>query len=286
MFTARKIVTSAAMDKLEMNPWLPETWTVKEAYSESADTVTINIEPCTGPMPAVRPGQFNMAYVFGVGEIPVSFSSISSTSHGHTIRNVGSVSAALCKLEPGSKIGIRGPFGSCWDQSLCENRDVVIVAGGLGIAPLKPLIEALANSSHSSDRIHVLYGARDPGNILFRRHIDQWKTQLNFLQTVDSADTDWKHYVGVVPSLFDYISFDPEKTTAFVCGPEVMMRYSVARLLAMGVSAADIYLSMERNMECAIGFCGHCQFGDKFICKDGAVFCYREIADLLMIPEL
>lgn len=274
-----------------IDPWLPEIFTVEKRVVENHDTITLTLKKKKGPspLPPPKPGQFNMIYHFGVGEIPVSFSSIATDSFIHTIRNVGAVSNALFHSNPGCELGVRGPFGTHWDLEGAEGFDIIVVAGGVGIAPLKPLIETLIANKDRYGRIFVGYGARDPDNLLFSGLSSQWKKSIDFLRTVDTskgATTQvWQEHVGVVPDLLTDL-VPTSKARAFVCGPEIMMRSSIKRLLELGLQKNQIFLSMERNMKCAVGFCGHCQFGGHFICKDGPVFRYDRLDGLLGVREV
>jgi NAD(P)H-flavin reductase len=280
------LLTSQSPLQQDSSEWIPKPWVVLSRRQESADTVTLEIVLKSGELPLVKPGQFHMMYVFGVGEIPISFSAIKEASVEHTVRNVGPVSRALFNLKPKSEVGIRGPYGSHWDTDICHDRDVLIIAGGVGLAPLKPLVEFIVNHRAQYRNVHVLYGARNPESVLFEAQSSEWSKHINFLLTVDMADDNWKRRVGVVPSLIDYVDFEPDRTTAFVCGPEIMMNYAIGRLTDYGVSSANIYLTMERNMKCAIGFCGHCQYGGSFMCKQGPVYSYESIKSLFRLDEV
>jgi NAD(P)H-flavin reductase len=230
-----------------------------------------------------------MLAVFGVGEIPVSISGSPTDQRRliHTIRSVGPVSATLTRLKAGDWLGLRGPFGVGWPVTDAMGRDVVIVAGGLGLAPLRPAIHALIAERARYGKIAVLCGARNPAQILFTDEFDDWRRHgIEVDVTVDIADADWHGHVGVVPKLIARASFDPANCIAMVCGPEIMMRYSIMALRDAGVALDAVYLSMERNMKCAIGHCGHCQLGPVFVCKDGPVFRHDRIAHLLTVGEL
>lgn len=277
----------------ESQLWLPDIWRVKAVTKETFDTVTLEIVPQNKSRSMEpQPGQFNMLYSFGIGEVPISFSGIVPSKIRHTIRNVGAVSRSLTLMQPGMELGVRGPFGRPWDLTNCETRDILVIAGGVGLAPLRPLIIELIRRKHEFGKIFVLYGARDPSNLLFNEEKESWQQKLTFLRTVDTlqgrgnGEQIWKESVGVVPELLSKIDFEPNRTTAFVCGPDIMIRYAVSHLVGHGVLPVHVYLSMERNMKCAIGFCGHCQFGGQFICKDGPVFSYDKIAHLLNVKEL
>ena len=258
----------------------PEVYTLElEVEGEAAATL----------QPFV-PGQFNMLTVFGVGEVPISFSGDPAVQGRltHTIRAVGPVSTALTELKPGAAVGLRGPFGVGWPMAEAEGKDVVVAAGGLGLAPLRPALYHLFAERERYGKIVLLYGTRSPGDILFRSELEAWSGRLDaeVEVTVDHAMNGWRGHVGVVTPLIPRADFDPAKTIALVCGPEIMMRFTVGALQEAGVAAGDIYLSMERNMKCAVGFCGHCQFGPVFVCRDGPVFPYARLRGLLALKEV
>ncbi|ASV99099.1 FAD/NAD(P)-binding protein [Paraburkholderia aromaticivorans] len=272
------------------NPFVPEIYRVGRVRRELSDTATLECVPPAGSCPAAEAGQFNMLYVFGVGEVPVSMSGSPADQRVfvHTVRNVGAVSAALTRLRTGATIGLRGPFGTGWPIALAEGADIVIVAGGLGLAPLRPAIYQLLARRRSYGRVVILVGSRSPKDLLYRRELEQWRNRPDVQVdiTVDHADTGWHGHVGVVPALIARAGFDPRETVALVCGPEVMMRFTANALLDAGVSPERIYLSMERNMKCAIGLCGHCQFGPAFLCKDGPVMRFDTMAGIFAIREI
>jgi NAD(P)H-flavin reductase len=272
------------------DPFVPELYRVGHAQRELSDTVTLTLDPLSGARPGFAPGQFNMLYVFGVGEVAISMSGSPRDAGGfiHTVREVGAVSGAIAKLGSGAIIGVRGPYGVGWPMAAAEGADLVIVAGGLGLAPLRPAIYEVMADRARYGRVAILFGTRNPIDMLFRHELEQWRRHLDIdIQvTVDTADTGWRGNVGVVPLLIPRAGFDPGKTVALVCGPEVMMRFSAFALRDAGVPADRIYLSMERNMKCAIGLCGHCQFGPTFVCKDGPVMRYDVIADIFAVREI
>jgi NAD(P)H-flavin reductase len=273
-----------------LDPFMPQVYQVDGVRRELPDTVTLELKPVSGSRPSFEPGQFNMLYAFGVGEIPISMSGNRSDEGRfvHTVRDVGAVSGAIARLEAGATIGVRGPFGTSWPVTAAEGADVVIVAGGLGLAPLRPAIYDILANRRCYGRITLLIGSRNPKGILYRRELEEWRQRLDIEieVTVDHADADWRGNVGVVPALIPRAAFDPEETVALVCGPEVMMRFTVGALRDAGVSSDRVFLSMERNMKCAIGLCGHCQFGPAFICKDGPVMRYDKIAEIFAVREL
>lgn len=271
------------------NVWLPEIWTIASRIQENRDTVSLELLPNEGGRPyEARPGQFNMIYSPGRGEIPVSISSIRSGSLLHTIRRVGAISGALVDAEAGTGLGLRGPFGSSWPLQEALGKNVLMLAGGLGLAPLRPVVEYVRSQRTSFHRVHLLYGARDQDHLIFHDELSAWQKEsdLELALTVDHAGTDWKAHVGTLPQLLDLFRLDLQQTLAFLCGPEIMMRLSAARLLELDMPPEQIYLSMERNMKCALGFCGHCQFGSDFICRDGPILRYDRIARWLGVKEL
>jgi NAD(P)H-flavin reductase len=272
------------------DPMLPQPWRVLALREETADVASLDLVPLAGAAPGWAPGQFNMLYAFGIGEIPVSLSGdpADPSRFVHTVRAVGAVSAAIARAAPGTVLGLRGPFGSAWPVAEATGHDILIIAGGLGLAPLRPAIYHVLANSERFGRIAVLYGSRGPAEILFRDELAAWRGRLDLAVevTVDHADPSWHGRVGVVPGLIDKMAFEPKNTVALVCGPEVMIRFTVAALRAAGVADDHVHVSMERNMKCAIGLCGHCQFGPDFICKDGAVLRYDRIAARLSVREI
>ena len=268
----------------------PVPYRVGRVRRELADTVTMELLPLSGVRPPFLPGQFNMLYAFGIGEVAISISGDpdAGTAFVHTVRNVGAASGAITRVKPGDALGVRGPFGTGWPVRDAEGADVVIVAGGLGLAPLRPAIYHLLRNRSRYGRVVLLFGSRNPGDILFRRELERWRRRLDVevAVTVDHADTGWHGNVGVVTKLIRGATFDAREAVAFVCGPEVMMRFTAGALGDAGIAADRIYLSMERNMKCAIGLCGHCQFGPTFVCKNGPVMRHDGISGLLSVREI
>lgn len=260
---------------------LPRPWRVIEARRELGDTASLVIAPVDAPPdappPAFAPGQFNMLYAFGVGEAAISISAATAAGVVHTIRGVGATSRALAALRRGDVLGVRGPYGRGWPMEAPAGSDLVFVAGGLGLAPLRPAIHAALARRERWGRVLLLYGARGPGELLWRDEIASWRGAVDVMLTVDHAEAGWDGAVGVVPALLPRARFDPASAIAMVCGPELMMRFTVIELQKRGIGPESICLSMERNMKCAVGFCGHCQFGPFFVCKDGPVFRYDRI---------
>jgi NAD(P)H-flavin reductase len=273
------------------DPMVPRLARVVRRWYETPYTWTIEIESDPpGTDATFEAGQFNMLYAFGVGEIPISVSSDPAAARRlqHTIRVVGSVSAALARLQPGETIGLRGPFGTGWPLESAAGRDVIIVAGGLGLAPLRPAIYRVLAERRRYGKVSVLYGARSPDDILFQRELTGWRKHRGVTVdvTVDHATEAWSGNVGAVTMLIPRATFDPTDCVAMVCGPEIMMRYAIAALTQVGLPNDAIYLSMERNMKCAIGLCGHCQFGPTFVCKDGPVFQHDRLRNLMQLEEI
>lgn len=261
---------------------VPILFHVEQVRRETADTLTLTLKPAEGGTTLrFTPGQFNMLYRFGLGEVPISISGDPSRPDRvvHTLRAVGTVTKGLASLRPGEAVGVRGPFGAGWPMEAARGKDVVVVAGGIGLAPLRPAIYHLLARRQDYGRVVLLYGARTPGDLLYRRELERWRGRfdVDVLVTVDRGDAGWRGHVGVATTLFTRAFFDADDCVAMVCGPEVMMRFTVAELKARGIPDDRIYLSMERNMKCALGFCGHCQFGPVFVCKDGPVFRYDRI---------
>ena len=270
----------------------PVPYTVVGNRRELTGIRTLTIEPSDERDCAeFAPGQFNMLYAFGVGEVPISISGDPASSGNaavHTIRSVGAVTKSLCGLKQGATLGVRGPFGTPWPLKEAEGADILVVAGGLGLAPLRPAIYAILANREKYGRFTILYGTRSPNDILYARELQRWRGRLDaeVEVTVDRATADWRGNVGVVPALISRSSFSPADSVAFLCGPEVMMRFSAMELLAAGLPESRVYLSMERNMKCSIGHCGHCQMGPYFICKDGPVFPYDRVKGLLKVLEI
>jgi NAD(P)H-flavin reductase len=272
------------------DPMLPRVCEVARRLKETAHTWTLELSPADGPVPQFHPGQFNMIYAFGIGEIPISISGDPARADRlvHTVRAVGAASRALCALGRGAAVGVRGPFGSSWPVEQAAGRDVLFVAGGIGLAPLRPALYRVLADRRSYGRVTLLYGTRTPAEILYRREVQGWRGRLDLdvEVTVDHAAGRPFEHVGVVTTLIPEADFDPAETTAFVCGPEVMMRFTVLELLQAGLSADAIHVSMERNMKCAVGLCGHCQLGPTLVCRDGPVFPYAAIERLFRVREL
>ncbi len=277
---------------------LPTRYRVTGNRRETADTHTLCLAPSDSPIPHFRGGQFTMLYVFGVGEIPLSISGsplVGDDVLVHTVRAVGAVSAALCRAEPGTVVGVRGPFGTGWDVARARGRDLLFVAGGIGLAPLRPaLLEALrARRDHGF--ITVIAGAKTPSEHLYGAEDESWLARgVTVLRTVDRLPPDsgpgqpepWAGPVGLVTDLLPRLRLRPERTTAYLCGPEAMMTHTGTALMGLGMRPAEIEVSLERNMRCGVGMCGHCQLGPDFVCLDGPVTTLDHAEPLLAVREL
>jgi NAD(P)H-flavin reductase len=269
----------------------PRPFRVTRYHHETHDTFTLTLQPADGGSGfAFRPGQFNMLYAFGAGEVPISMSGTPGTVSEvvHTIRAVGPVTEQLRNLRTGDSLGLRGPFGTPWPVDAVEGKDIVLVAGGIGLAPLRPAIYHLLAHRERYGRVTLLFGARTPHDILFTKEIEIWRGRFDVTVevVVDRAAPGWHGFVGVVTSLIPRAPFDPHNAVALVCGPEIMMKFAVQELGARGVDGSRVYVSLERNMKCAVGLCGHCQLGPAFICKDGPVYRHDRMATLLGIREV
>jgi NAD(P)H-flavin reductase len=268
---------------------VPERFRVTSTRRETEDTWTLELESI-GRQIEFSPGQFTMLYSFGAGEVPISVSGDPRRPGTlvHTVRAVGAATAAICATRQGDELGVRGPFGRGWPIAETTGRDLVVVAGGVGLAPLRSVVyEALAERGRYR-RLTLLYGSRTPSQLLYRDELDEWagREEIQIGLIVDAADQSWRGRVGVVPALIERADLDHAETIAMVCGPEVMMRFSVEALLAAGLAPERIYLSMERNMRCAVGHCGHCQWGPSFVCRDGPVYSWSQAEPWFGIREL
>lgn len=267
----------------------PRILQVHQRREEIPGTFTLQLRATDErPLPAFVPGQFNMLYNFGGGEVPISFSGSAGDGdrYIHTLRAVGKNTEALQRLQTGDQIGVRGPFGRGWPLQCLAGKQVLVIAGGLGLAPLRPLIYHLIDNRQQFAGVQLFYGDRHPQQLLYRQELQEWSDKILVNLSVDQAGPDWHGHVGVITSLLNNAAFPLDNSIALVCGPEIMLRFSVQALRAKGLPEASIYLSMERNMHCAIGHCGHCQWGPAFICKDGPVLRYADIEQWFYTREL
>ncbi len=272
----------------EINPSLIHPATIVDKIRETEDIYTFRLRLAD---PALRrsfrfaAGQFNMVYAFGVGEVPISIVSDPDEPEvlDHTVRIVGRVTGAIARHEPGDSLGIRGPFGQGWPLEEARGRDVVIITGGLGCAPVVGAIEYIFRRRAAYGAVTIVHGVKTPQDLLYRERFDAWRRRphTTVLLACDRADKSWQYHIGVVTELFDQVSVDPERTLVLMCGPEIMMRLGAPILIKKGLPASSIHVSLERHMECGIGLCGHCQMGPFFLCKDGPVFRYDRVAPWL-----
>jgi NAD(P)H-flavin reductase len=265
--------------------FLPERARIATIRQMTALEKLFKIELPSGMSLAHRPGQFVEVSSLGIGEAPISISSSPSRSNGSfeiCVRKAGDVTAALHGLEPGDAIGVRGPFGRGFPIEKYRGKDLLFAPGGLGLAPLRSLINEVLDERALFGRVIILYGARNPGELLFKEELQAWadRSDLELHLTVDRGDEAWTGHVGVITTLFKDISINPRNTVAVTCGPPVMYRFVLMELLGKGLSEGNIYLSLERRMKCGVGKCGHCQINHIYTCQSGPVFSYREIKGL------
>lgn len=270
------------------NPYLIQPATIVEKIREAEDIDTYRLRFVDEQMRRrfrFAAGQFNMVYLFGVGEVAISIVSDPEEPEtlDHTIRMVGRVTKAIAQLQPGDELGIRGPFGQGWPLDDAQDKDVLIVTGGLGCAPVVGAIEYIFRRRNQYGGVKILHGVKTPHDLLFRERFDVWRQHpdTQVLLTSDQPDKTWHYHVGVVTELFEQVVIDPSRTMVLMCGPEIMMRLGVPILMQRGIPANAIYVSLERHMECGIGLCGHCQLGPYFLCKDGPVMRYDRVASWL-----
>jgi len=267
------------------DPWIVRFAKLRNIQSETPGvrTYDLSLESFS-----FRPGQFNMLYLPGIGEAAISVSSdpAETSTIRHTVRAVGNVTRALANLQAGDAVGVRGPFGTGWPVDELRGLDVILVAGGVGLAPLRPLIYQLLRHRSEFGRGSVIFGARTPADLLFSDEYDSWRAGgIGVQTTVDFASQEWRGSIGTVMPLLANLSLDPQRTALFTCGPEVMMRFVAMAVLERGLPATRIHVSLERNMNCAVGLCGHCQFGPDFVCKDGPVFPFERVRRLLFVEN-
>lgn len=275
------------------NPWQTHTVVLRDVRAEIDGVATYDLafqDEAVRAAYRFAPGQFNMLYLPGAGEIAISISDdpANRESCAHTVRVAGNVTRTLARMKAGETLGLRGPFGTSWPMAECIGRDVVLVTGGIGLAPLRPAICTLLRDRRQFGRLNLLYGARSPETLLYAREYDAWSNRgLIVHTTVDRSAPGWTGNVGVVTLLLERLnSLDPSNSVLLCCGPEVMMRFTIMAALNRGLSPQQIWVSMERNMQCAVGLCGHCQLGPEFICKDGPVFRLDRIAPFMEVEGL
>ncbi|MFP3855441.1 MAG: FAD/NAD(P)-binding protein [Anaerolineales bacterium] len=285
--TALPAPTAVKEDEL-LQPYWAEITEIKEE-AEGISTYWLNFEDEELQSDyRFKAGQFNMLYLPGYGESAISISSNPEDPGrlGHTIRFVGNVTRAFSRLRPGARVGVRGPFGTSWPMENTKGMDIVIATGGIGLAPLRPVIYSILNNRDDYGRVTLVYGARTPRDLLYTDEFKAWEQEnIETIITVDRAEENWKGLVGVVPMQFYRLRIKPEQTAVLSCGPEIMMRFVVYEALARRIPPEQIYLSLERNMKCGQGFCGHCQLGPFFICKDGPVYDYATLEPYFQVED-
>jgi NAD(P)H-flavin reductase len=268
---------------------VPRLFRVADRRQDTADTFTMMLEPTDNARLEFIPGQFTMVSALGIGEVPISVSSAANVDGPlqHTIRDVGAVTHALSHTSVGDVVGIRGPYGTGWNVADGEGGDVVLVAGGIGLAPLRPAVLEVLHHRQRYGRVVLLYGTRSPEDVLYTDELRRWDNLgVEVLITVDYGTPEWKGRVGLVTTLIKRAGFDPRATLALVCGPEVMMRFTAAALIERGVRPEKLRVSLERNMRCGVGLCGHCQYRELFVCLDGPVLPFDQVTGLLGTREL
>lgn len=276
-----------------MNPWGAHAVEIEAVDAEYAGVATYHLrltDPAARASYSCLPGRFNMLYLPGVGEAAISVSGYDPATESwlHTIRTAGSVTQTLAGLGVGGRLLLRGPFGTAWPTELFAGRDIVFVSGGIGLAPLRPAIDWALDHRATLGRLTLLHGARSPETILYDDAFPAWRERgLKIEVIVDRSAPGWLGPVGVVTLLWDrYRLDDPDRTLLLTCGPDIMMRFVATGALARGLKPTQLWLSLERNMQCAVGFCGHCQLGPAFICKDGPIMRYDRLAPFLDVERL
>ena len=273
---------------MRASPLLPEQAVIKDARNQTYDTITFTMSFMNGRQAEYRfaPGQYNMVTLFGIGEAPFSISSDpgKTDSFDHTIRVVGNLTMALRRLNVGDVVGVRGPYGKGWPLEEAAGKDILIVAGGIGLAPLRPVISEILSNRDRYGQVEILYGARTPEDLLFVDEVDRWRAvpSCSVSVSVDSVPEDqrWNGHVGVVTTLYKEMRTKPRNAVVMMCGPQIMMKFGLIGLLKDGFPDSRIYISLERRMKCGVGMCGHCQTGPLHVCKDGPVFPYSRIKAL------
>jgi NAD(P)H-flavin reductase len=277
------------LDTAATGPMVPEPFGVIAKRQDTVDTWTLELEARSGEPLDFSPGQFTMLSAAGAGEVPISISGDPDRPQRlvQTVRAVGFATQAICECKPGQVLSVRGPFGKAWPVEEAEGADVVIAAGGIGLPPLRPAILRMLSRRERFGRLVLLYGGRTPDQLLFTDELAEWSEQgLEVLVTVDGAGPEWMGHVGVVTRLIKRARLDGASAVVMSCGPEVMLRFTVAALSRIGVRSDRMYISMERNMQCGIGHCGHCQLGPTLVCRDGPVYCFSDVGPWLSIREL
>lgn len=281
---------TAAVGEQAARAFAPRPFRVIANHAHTHDTVTLTMAPADGRPLAFEPGQFTMLGTLAAGEAPISISGDPAGGGPleHTVRDVGGVTHALANASAGDIVTVRGPYGRGWQAQDAAGGDVLIIAGGIGLAPLRSAILGILARRGDYRNVSLLYGTREPTDRVFRNDLGRWAAdpeQIAVGVTVDHAGPGWPGRVGLVTRLIPEARFDPARTLALVCGPEVMMRVVADTLIDTGMPPEAIRVSLERNMECGVGLCGHCQLREYFICTDGPVFSYPAVSGLMAIRE-
>ncbi len=267
-----------------MTIYEPEIAKIKKVHQLTKTERLFDIELISGRSLGHEPGQFVELSIFGVGEAPISISSAPSSKPDFElcVREIGNVTSALHRGKPGDRVGIRGPFGKGFEVEHFMGKDILFIAGGLGLAPLRSLIWTILNSRKDYGKVYILYGARRPQELLFKEELKVWEERddVEYLSTVDIGDETWQGHVGVITTLIPQVQFDPKKTQAIIVGPPIMYRFAIRELKAHRVPDENIWVSLERRMKCGVGKCGHCQINNIYVCQDGPVFNYNKIKNL------
>lgn len=263
------------MTKLE-NIYVPRFVEIKEIIQETPDIKTFKVDYKLQH----KPGQFVQVYVFGIGEIPLSIPVAPSNKLEFCVKKVGRVTSAMHELVVGDKIGVRGPYGNSFPMDDMKGHDILLVGGGIGLPPLRSVIEVIIGNLKSYGYVQLLYGARSPKDIVYKELLKKWEEKIDVRLTVDVGDESWKGHVGVVTTLFDQIKVDSADAYALIVGPPIMIKFSIKGLLERGFREDRIVVSLERMMKCGVGTCGHCNIGPYYVCKDGPIFTYSQIKDL------
>lgn len=280
------------IENQNFDPWMNLSVRIDRVKTESPGISTFDLrlnDTTAATSYDFKAGQFNMLYLPGVGEAAISMSGDPNDTNllVHTVREAGNVTHALARLGVGDSIGLRGPFGTAWPIEECKGKDIVLIAGGIGLAPIRPIVYQILKNRTEFGEVSLLCGARTPEGLLFPSELEQWQKQIQVEKIVDRADSDWTGHVGVVTTLLGRLPIErPQQTVMMTCGPEVMMWYAIREALSRRIQEDSIWISLERNMNCAIGLCGHCQLGSEFLCKDGPVFRYDQVASLLTVESL
>ena len=275
------------MKENDKNPLAPTSAIIEEKIIEAQDTFSLKLSVRNGRLPSPKPGQFNMLGLPGIGEAPFSFSLLDSDNGKnfiHTIRTAGNVVNAISKLDIGDNLTIRGPYGKAWPLDIAEGKNLIIVAGGIGMSPLRPVIYHILQNRTKFKKIYLLYGAKTVEELLYKDELQNWSKQIPVLLSADkltqTSTLPIRH--GLVTTLFEQLDVPMADTVTFTCGPQIMMKFVATELIFKGHNPENIFVSMERRMKCGIGHCGHCQIGAKFVCKDGPIF---SLPDINRFPE-